>query len=74
VYYSEPLVAERRRSAEAIAELFQFFLDHPEQLPEAYRDSRAPLHRTVCDYIAGMTDGYFRRVHQLLTVTPPEDV
>jgi dGTPase len=64
VYFSDPLVAERRRSAEAIAELFQFFVANPERLPESYRGSDSPIHRTVCDYIAGMTDGYFRRVHQ----------
>jgi dGTPase len=64
VYYSEALVAERSRSVEAVAELFQFFLDHPDRLPDGYPASDAPLHRAVCDYIAGMTDGYFRRVHQ----------
>ena len=64
VYYSEALVDERNRSAEAIAELFEFFLNHPDRLPEGYRDGDASLHRSVCDYIAGMTDGYFRRVHQ----------
>lgn len=64
VYYSEALAAERRRSVQEIAELFEFFLRNPGRLPEGYRDGEAPLHRMVCDYIAGMTDGYFRRVHQ----------
>jgi dGTPase len=63
VYFSEALAAERGRSVEAVAELFQFFLDHPDKLPEGYQESGAPIHRTVCDYIAGMTDGYCRRVH-----------
>jgi dGTPase len=63
VYYADALVAERMRSAESIAELFQFFLDHPEALPDHdLRDRSIPLHRMVCDYIAGMTDGYFWRV------------
>ena len=64
VYFSEALVAERRRSAQAIAELFQFFIAHPDRLPDGYQATDAPLHRGVCDYIAGMTDGYFRRVHR----------
>jgi dGTPase len=64
IYFSEPLVAERRRSASAVAELFQFFMQNPDRLPEGYQDADGPLHRTVCDYIAGMTDGYFRRVYQ----------
>ena len=63
VYYTEPLVAERRRSSEHIAQLFRFFLDHPERLPDSFRNDETPVHRAVCDYIAGMTDGYFGRVY-----------
>jgi dGTPase len=49
-----------------IGELFQLLLDEPERLPEAYREqSRGePPHRVVCDYIAGMTDGFFLRTYQ----------
>ena len=28
------------------------------------RAARQPVHRVVCDYIAGMTDGFFRRTYQ----------
>jgi dGTPase len=68
VYFSEPLVEERERSARMVAALFEFFLDYPENLPESYRESLdgEPIHRTVCDYIAGMTDGFFRRTYQNL--------
>jgi dGTPase len=48
-----------------IAELFTYFLADPGRLPEAYSSqarSDAP-HRVVCDYIAGMTDSYFRRTY-----------
>ncbi len=66
VYFSPPLVEERRRSAAMVAGLFRFFLDHPDRLPAIYQDETAdqPLHRTVCDYIAGMTDGFLRRTHE----------
>lgn len=63
VYHSAPLVAERRRSSEQVAELFDFFLRHPERLPESFGQPHTPLHRHVCDYIAGMTDGYFGRIY-----------
>lgn len=64
VYYTETLVAERNRSAEAIAELFQYFLRRPERLPSGFSDTGGRvLHRFICDYIAGMTDGYFWRVY-----------
>ena len=63
VYLSELLGVERTHSAKMISELFQFFLDHPDRLPENYAESPEPPHRIVCDYIAGMTDGYFRRIY-----------
>jgi dGTPase len=66
VYFSGPMVEERRRSAAQIAELFEFWVAHPEKLPEHRVELLAgsPVHRVVCDYIAGMTDGYFRRCYQ----------
>ena len=57
-----------------IGELFSFFLEEPGRLPEAYREqSRAePPHRMVCDYIAGMTDGFFYRTYeQMLGASHP---
>jgi len=72
VYLSDLLAVERSHSAAMISELFQLFLDHPEKLPENYAESPEPLHRKVCDYLAGMTDGYFRRVYgQLIGPIPP---
>ena len=72
VYFSGLLAIERTHSAAMISELFQFFLDHPDRLPGNYAESREPLHRKVCDYLAGMTDGYFRRVYgQLIRPIPP---
>lgn len=62
--YSIPLLAgERRKAGERIDALFGFFMAHPAELPEGHRERLAalPLHRVVCDYIAGMTDGFFRR-------------
>ena len=63
VYSTPPLGAERKIACDSIARLFAFFLSHPDKLPEAHREriDTHPLHRVVCDYIAGMTDGFFRR-------------
>jgi dGTPase len=74
VYLSPLLAEERSRSARMISGLFGHFLEHPERLPESYRDETAgqPPHRVICDYIAGMTDGFFRRVYdQELGPLPP---
>lgn len=62
VYNSDELNEEREYSRKAIAELFQFFLAHPEKLPARYQEeTEEPLHRVICHYIAGMTDGYLLR-------------
>ena len=68
VYYAGDLVQSRTESAGRIASLFEFFLAHPERMPADYREDSAgqPLFRQVCDYIAGMTDGFFLKTcHQM---------
>ena len=66
VYDSEALAGDRFQSMARIGELFQFFLDHPDRLPPSYceQTQTEPVHRVVCDYIAGMTDGFFRRTFE----------
>ena len=68
VYESDMVQADRIDSTGKMAELFEFLVRHPEAMPENYRDDTAgqPLHRTVCDYIAGMTDGFFLRTYNHL--------
>jgi dGTPase len=68
VYVSQPLTEDRKRSVSMVGELFQFFCEHPERLPGSYADlaRREPLHRVVCDYIAGMTDAFFRRTYEAM--------
>ena len=71
VYFSEPMADERRRSASMIAALFEFYRILPEKLPANYAEPlhHWPVHRVVCDYIAGMTDGFFLRTyHETLGV------
>jgi dGTPase len=65
--YSAPALGQgRQRSMAMIAELFRFFADHPDQLPAPYaaRTLVEPRHRVICDYIAGMTDGYCERTFE----------
>jgi dGTPase len=72
VYSTPALAEERRRACAGIASLFAFFLAHPEELPASHQERLGPmpLHRVVCDYIAGMTDGFFRRTAaRLLSAT-----
>jgi dGTPase len=68
VYSSEALANERLKSTAMIAEMFQLFVEEPERLPEHHRElsDTGPIHRVVCDYIAGMTDGFFHRTYEQL--------
>jgi dGTPase len=60
VYY-HPRVAEvNRRASEMLRKVFEAYVLEPDRLGEAAakRIEAEGLHRTVCDYIAGMTDRY----------------
>jgi dGTPase len=65
VYTTSDLSQDRAQSMRRIGELFRFFLDFPDRLPEGYREQaeQEPLHRVICDYIAGMTDSFFERIY-----------
>lgn len=68
VYSIPQLLEERRRACDGISALFRFYLEQPDELPEWQRArlGELPLHRVICDYIAGMTDGFFRRTAERL--------
>jgi dGTPase len=44
--------------------LFDFLMENPAQLTVREDHATQPLHRQVCDYIAGMTDGFFIKTCQ----------
>jgi dGTPase len=65
VYY-HPRVAEvNGRACEMLRVVFEAYVLRPELLGEAAskRIETEGLHRTVCDYIAGMTDRYLMEEH-----------
>ncbi|HYW47312.1 MAG TPA: dNTP triphosphohydrolase [Bryobacteraceae bacterium] len=72
VYDSPALGEGRRRSMDMIARLFELFVADPRRLPQPYciQALSEPPHRVVCDYIAGMTDAYFRRTYAQM-IGPP---
>ena len=64
--YFHPRVAEvNRRACEMLRTVFAAFVREPERLGDgaARRLESEGLHRTVCDYIAGMTDRYLLEEH-----------
>jgi len=68
VYHCRALREERERSQQMIRQLFQLYVDQPGLMPEPYCSwaREQPVHRVVCDYIAGMTDTFFRRTYDRL--------
>jgi dGTPase len=67
--YSHPAVdAERKKIVRLMEDLFAHFMAHPRSLPPFYfaKTEQEPMHRIVCDYIAGMTDNYLREQHRRL--------
>lgn len=68
VYY-HPRVAEvNRRACEMLRTVFAAYLGEPERLGEGAlrRIEGEGLYRTVCDYVAGMTDRYLLEEHERL--------
>jgi dGTPase len=72
VYVSAALTEDRGRSMSMVAELFQFFTNHPDRLPQPYSEQARsePAHRVICDYIAGMTDAFFGRTFEAMIGSP----
>lgn len=80
--YDHPaLVEDRERSVAALAELFRYYMKHPEAMPPFYAaeavgspitassSAKSGPHSVVCDYIAGMTDHFLLRTHRDLILS-----
>jgi dGTPase len=69
VYY-HPRVAEvNQRACEMLKKVFESYVADPKQLGAiaTRRLEHEGLHRTVCDYVAGMTDRYLIEEHARIT-------
>ncbi|HEX4231422.1 MAG TPA: dNTP triphosphohydrolase [Bryobacteraceae bacterium] len=68
VYSSLPLAEDRRIAVGKMGEMFEYLLANPAQVSERYRERLEfdPVHRVVCDYIAGMTDTFFMKTYNAL--------
>lgn len=60
LYHHERVIQMSKRGQSIIEKLFHYFLNHTEEIPEAYRKRMEEdgKYRAVCDYISGMTDRY----------------
>ena len=59
--YRNPIAkGEESKAKDMLSRMFAYYMSHPEELPEDFQPQMSfdGLERTVCDYIAGMTDKY----------------
>ena len=59
--YRNPIAKSEEKKAKVMLQrLYEYYIRHPEALPEDFHPQLSfdGMERTVCDYIAGMTDNY----------------
>ena len=59
--YRNPIAkGEESKAQDMLQMLFEYYITHPESLPEDFHPQLSfdGMERTVCDYVAGMTDNY----------------
>jgi dGTPase len=66
VYQSAEQLRQQRRAIAVIRDLMDWHLEHPDEIPDSYREHDAPLVVQAADYIAGMTDRYALATHDRL--------
>jgi len=74
LYYNPKVHEPNLKAVRMLAELFDFFLHHPDEIGAQAR-RRMPqegVHRSICDYLAGMTDRYAILEHQRLLEGLPQ--
>ena len=60
VYRNPAAKSEETKAKDMLKRLYDYYYHHPEALPVDFQPQMSfdGLERTVCDYIAGMTDNY----------------
>ena len=60
VYRNPVAKGEESKAKVMLKKMFEYYVNHPEALPEDFHPQMSfdGMERTVCDYIAGMTDHY----------------
>lgn len=68
VYHSPEIMEARVRCEGEISRLFHFLMENPSAISASFLEyhQSEPRHRLVCDYIAGMTDGFFQKTYSRL--------
>lgn len=65
--YSSPIVkGEEQKAMDMLKRMYEYYFTNPQELPEDFQPQLSfdGMERTVCDYIAGMTDNYAVKIFQ----------
>jgi len=65
-YFAPDVQAVNRRGQEIISTLFDFFVENPREIPRDFLPEVEGVER-VCDYIAGMTDGFAEKLWEKIS-------
>jgi dGTPase len=66
VYLRAGTEGQRRTVMGIVRDLVNYFVEHPDEIPDSYRHTEADTLTQVIDYVAGMTDRYAISVHDEL--------
>jgi dGTPase len=66
VYNSETAAGQKHLAIGVIRRLVDHHVEHPELMPESYRDPDADVLTQVVDYVSGMTDRFALNTHDRL--------
>lgn len=66
VYQSAAQLQQQQRAIAVIRDLMDWHLEHPDEIPDSYRQDEASPQTQAADYIAGMTDRYALATHDRL--------
>ncbi len=60
VYRNPVAKGEESKARDMLSRLYEYYVNHPEAVPEDFQPQLSfdGMERTICDYIAGMTDKY----------------
>jgi len=66
VYQSAEQLRQQRRAIAVIRDLMDWHLEHPDEIPDSFRQDEATTQTQAVDYIAGMTDRFALATHDRL--------
>ncbi|MDH3525488.1 MAG: HD domain-containing protein [Acidobacteriota bacterium] len=66
VYLRPESARQAANAVKMIRDLVDYFLDHPDEMPDTYRHLESPVRLQVIDFVGGMSDRYALRLHDRL--------